>query len=168
LLLLLSNPTIDRVSQDKNMKVRNLDLEIIRWLRLSFLPLARVAIFIVYFYFGILKLFGQSPATPLAAALTAKTIGLQYFHVAFMILAVYECVIGVLFLIPKATRIVIPLLFIHLIIVSSPLILVPHLAWVRPFVPTLEAQYIIKNIAIIALAIGIAAQTKPLGKAQKS
>jgi hypothetical protein len=112
-------------------------------------------------------LFGQSPATPLASAITAKTIGLQYFHTAFIVLAVFECVIGVLFLIPKATRIVIPLLFIHLIIVSSPLILVPHLAWVRPFVPTLEAQYIIKNIAIIALAIGIASQTKPLSKVAK-
>lgn len=149
------------------MKIKNVDLTVIKWLRVSFLPLARVAIFIVYFYFGVLKLFGQSPATPLAMALIAKTVGLQHFAVLYKVLAVYECLIGVLFLIPKATRIVIPLLFIHLVIVSSPLLLVPHLAWTRAFVPTLEGQYIIKNIAIIALAIGIAAQTKPLAKARR-
>jgi hypothetical protein len=150
------------------MQIKNIDKTIIQGLRVSFLPLARLAIFIVYFYFGILKLFGQSPATPLASALAAKTIGLAHFNLAFNILAVYECIIGILFLFPKLTRVVIPLLFIHLIIVCSPLVLVPHLAWVKPFVPTLEGQYIIKNVAIGALAIGIASQTKPLSKRSKS
>ncbi|HWB38691.1 MAG TPA: hypothetical protein VG604_00425 [Candidatus Saccharimonadales bacterium] len=144
------------------MQLKTLDLEIIAWLRRWFLPLARVAIFIVYFYFGILKLFGESPASPLAHALVNQTIGSAHFNLAFNLLAIYECVVGVLFLIPKATRLVIPLLVIHVIIVCSPLVLVPHLAWVGPFVPTLEGQYIIKNVAIIALAIGIAAQTPPL------
>lgn len=146
------------------MNIKTLDLTIIAWLRRSFLPLARLAIFIVYFYFGILKLLGDSPATPLAHALTNKTIGAAHFHIAFIILAIYECVVGVLFLFPKLTRVVIPLLLIHMVIVCSPLFLVPHEAFVKPFVPTLEGQYIIKNIAIIALAIGIAAQTQPLAK----
>jgi uncharacterized membrane protein YphA (DoxX/SURF4 family) len=149
------------------MDIKSIDKTIIKSLRLSFLPVARIAIFVVYFYFGILKLFGQSPATGLATALAAKTIGLQHFDVMYKLLAVYECLIGVLFLIPKATRLVIPLLLIHLVIVCSPLILVPHLAWAKAFVPTLEGQYIIKNLAIIALAIGIAAQTKPLAKVAK-
>jgi hypothetical protein len=39
--------------------------------------------------------------------------------------------------------------------------------WLRQaFVPTLEGQYIIKNVAIIALAIGIAAQLRPYGKSK--
>jgi uncharacterized membrane protein YphA (DoxX/SURF4 family) len=146
------------------MNIKNIDKRVIAGLRVAFLPAARVAIFVVYFYFGILKLFGQSPASPLAQALAAKTIGAQHFSLAFDILAVVECVIGVLFLVPKATRAVIPLLFIHLLIVCSPLILVAHLAWTKPFVPTLEGQYIIKNLVIAALAIGIAAQTKPLAQ----
>lgn len=141
-----------------------MDKTIIAWLGRSFLPLARVAIFVVYFWFGTLKLFDLSPAGPIAYALADRTIGLAHYNLAFHILAVYECVIGVLFLFPKATRIVIPLLFIHMLIVCSPLFIVPHLAWVRAFVPTLEGQYIIKNLAIIALAIGVAAQTRPLHK----
>ncbi len=123
--------------------------------------MARMAIFIVYFWFGFLKLVDLSPAGPIAAALSAHTIGLVHFSLAFKLLAVYECAIGVLFLFPKATRIVIPLLLIHMIIVCSPLLFVPHLVWSSAFVPTLGGQYIIKNVAIIALAIGIAAQMIP-------
>jgi uncharacterized membrane protein YkgB len=144
------------------MNIKNIDLKIIGWLRRWFLPLARVAIFIIYFWFGTLKLFDLSPASPLAQALVTKTIGGSHFDLLFHVLALLECVIGLLFLFPKATRIVIPLLFLHMIIVCSPLVLVPDLAWTKPFVPTLEGQYIIKNLAIAALAIGVAAQTRPL------
>jgi uncharacterized membrane protein YkgB len=62
---------------------------------------------------------------------------------------------------PKAVRITIPLLFIHMAVVCSPLILVPELTWQQPFVPTLEGQYIMKNLVVIALAFGVAANTKP-------
>lgn len=150
------------------MNIKTVDLTIIACLRRWFLPAARLAIFIVYFWFGFLKLFNLSPAGPLATALVDKTVGASHFHALFIVLALYECLIGILFLFPKATRVVIPLLLIHMIIVCSPLILVPNLAWSRAFVPTLEGQYIIKNLAIIALAIGVAAQTRPLAKKPRS
>ncbi|GAC1391884.1 MAG: hypothetical protein NVSMB46_06090 [Candidatus Saccharimonadales bacterium] len=149
------------------MKIKNIDTKIIHWTGQSFVPLARIAIFIIYFYFGVLKLLNQSPASPLALALTAQTIGISYFNIAFKLLAVYECIVGILFLIPRATRIVIPMLLLHLLIVCSPLILVPHLAWVHPFIPTLEGQYIIKNVLLIALAIGLAAHARPLALTTK-
>ncbi len=143
-------------------------MAIIDWLRRTYLPAARLAVFVIYFYFGILKLLGDSPATPLAHALVTKTIGASNFDWSFMALALFECLIGILFLFPKATRIVIPMLFLHMIIVCSPLLIVPHLVFVKPLVPTLEGQYIIKNVAIIALAIGVAAQTQPLRKASST
>lgn len=145
-----------------SLHLKNIDLTIIDWARRLFVPIARVAFFVIYFYFGILKVFNLSPATPLAEALTAQTIGMQHFQTAYLILAIFECLIGILFLIPKATRVVIPVLFIHMLIVCSPLILVPHLAWTHLFVPSLEGQYIIKNVALIAVAIGIVASTMPL------
>lgn len=146
------------------MNIKDMDLKLIKWLRRAFLPMARLAIFSIYFWFGILKLFDLSPAEPLAQVLAAKTIGLAHFGLAFHLLAIYECLIGILFLFPKLTRVVIPMLFIHLLIVCSPLLLVTDVAWSKPFVPTLEGQYIIKNVAIIALALGIAAQATPLRK----
>lgn len=144
-----------------------LDLRVIAWFRRLFLPAARIALFVVFFWFGILKVFGLSPASPLAEALTANTVGLEYFDLLFKLLAVVECIIGILFLIPKATRIVIPLLLIHMAIVCAPLVLVADKVWTGLLVPTLEGQYIIKNLVIIALAIGVASQTPPLANAKR-
>ena len=146
------------------LNIKTIDLELISWAKRLFVPTARVAFFIIFFYFGFLKLLGLSPASPLAEALTAQTIGMQYFDLSFTLLALFECLIGVLFLIPKATRVVIPLLFIHLAVVCSPLIIVPQMVWQQPFVPNLEGQYIIKNVALIAVAIGVASSTVPLKK----
>src|SRR5258708_30243648 len=125
----------------------------VRW----FEPVARIAVFIIYFWFGLLKLLNLSPATPLASALVSHTIGMPYFTFSFKALAVYECVLGLLFLIPAITWASAALLAIHLVIVTSPLVLVADVAWIHPLVPTLEGQYIIKDLAIIALAVGIIA-----------
>ena len=50
------------------------DARIIRMLRAIGTPLSRAALFIVFFWFGILKLFGASPASPLVQALFMRTI----------------------------------------------------------------------------------------------
>lgn len=142
--------------------IESIDQTIIRLARRWYEPVARTAFFVIFFYFGFLKIIGLSPASPLAAALTERTIGMQFFDTSFMILAVIECAIGLLFLVPRATRVAIPLLFIHLLVVCSPLVLVPGDVWTGILVPNLEGQYIIKNIALVAAAIGIAAQLQPL------
>lgn len=146
----------------RKLDYHNLDLQLIAFFKRSFIPFARVSVFLVFFWFGFIKLLGISPAGPLAEALVAQTIGMQYFDPLFISLALFECIVGVLFLLPKATRVVIPLLLAHMAIVCSPLILVPEYTWLQFAVPTLEGQYIIKNAVVIAVAIGIAAQTTPL------
>jgi uncharacterized membrane protein YkgB len=146
----------------KQQKLWSADLAFIQILRRNYLWIARVALFVVFFWFGALKLLGASPASPLAEALTQRTIGMHYFDISFVILSLIECLIGILFLFPRAIRIVLPLLFLHMILVCSPLVLVPDLVWSSPLVPTLEGQYIIKNAVIVALAIAIASATKPL------
>ncbi len=146
-----------------------LDLKLIQFFKRIYIPMARFSIFIVFFWFGLIKLLGLSPASPLAEALTERTVGLAYFDLLFLGLAVVECVIGLLFLFPKLTRIVIPLLLFHMALVCSPLLLTPEYTWQSWFVPTLEGQYIIKNAVVIAVAIGIAASAQPLStkKAKK-
>jgi uncharacterized membrane protein YkgB len=49
-------------------------------------------------------------------------------------------------------RIALVLLVPHMIVTILPLFLLPQIAWQAPFVPTLEGQYMIKNVVIIALA----------------
>ena len=146
----------------KHERIQAFDLRLIETLRQWHVPLARFALFIIFFWFGALKLLGLSPASPLAEALTQRTVGLEYFGVLFLALSAMECVIGALFLFPKATRIVVPLLILHMVLVCSPLVLVPDMTWTGFMTPTLEGQYILKNAAVVALAIGIASYTKPL------
>ncbi len=141
-----------------------IDNKIIYYLNKAYIPLARLSIFLIFFWFGLIKLLGVSPASPLAIELTTKTVGMEYFDTLFIILAIFECIVGLLFLLPKATRVVIPLLFFHMAIVCSPLLITPKITWQSAFVPTLEGQYIIKNAVVVAVAIGIAASTVPMKK----
>jgi hypothetical protein len=48
------------------------------------------------------------------------------------------------------------------------LILLPAVTWMMPFVPTLEGQYIIKNLVIIALAFSLASHLRPLAEGGKT
>lgn len=146
----------------KRKKLEAFDLRLIGFLRQWHIPLARLALFLVFFWFGLIKIIGLSSATPLAIMLTARTVGVEYFTVLFFALSLTECLIGILFLLPKATRVVIPLLMFHMVLVCSPLVLVPEMTWAGFMVPTLEGQYIIKNAIVVALALGIASHAKPL------
>ena len=146
----------------KNTNYKQLDLKLIDFFRKTFEPVARFSVFLIFFWFGILKAFQISPAGPLAEALVGKTVGMQFFDPLYVTLAVLECVIGILFLFPKFTRIVVPLLLAHMMIVCSPLVILPEYTWQQFLVPTLEGQYIIKNAVVVAVAIGIAASTTPI------
>jgi uncharacterized membrane protein YkgB len=150
--------------KNKKIDYKSLDLRLIAFFRRTFEPVARISVFLVFFWLGAIKLLGLSPASPLAEALTSRTVGMQFYDMLFVTLAILECIVGIMFLFPKLTRIVIPLLLFHMAVVCSPLVLVPELTWQTFGVPTLEGQYIIKNVVVIAVAIGIAASTQPLRK----
>ena len=127
------------------------------------MPAARLAIFIVYFWFGILKLFGTSPANPLVSELLSVTMPFPItFEQFILVLGIYEMVIGIAFLIPRLERFAILLLIPHLIVTTMPLILLRADTWQSFLVPTLEGQYIIKNLLIVAVALGIAAHLNPV------
>ena len=134
-----------------------LDHDLIVFARKAYPWVTRGALFIVFFWFGIVKLFGVSEATGLAKALTAKTVGEAHFHALFNTLAVLECVIGVFCLIPRLTRLTVAMLLAHMAVVCAPLLLVPELTWQATLVPTLVGQYIIKNVLVIAAVFGLAA-----------
>ena len=153
------------------MKIKAIDVVIIRFFRNISEPAARIGLFVVFFWFGILKVFGLSPAGPLVQALFEHTFLSTAFGMSFslfiVLFGIFEMVIGILFLIRGFERIVIPLLFLHMITTFMPLLLIPQETWSGFFVPTLEGQYIIKNLVLIAAAIGIAARLTPLEETRK-
>lgn len=136
-------------------KLEIFDDKIINFSRKWGMPFSRFAIFVVYFYFGALKVFELSPASPLVSALLAQTmpwISPEAFLIAFGLL---EMLIGIVFLIPHLERLAVFALILHLVTTVMPLFILPAMAWNSFLVPTLEGQYIIKNILLIALASGI-------------
>jgi hypothetical protein len=145
-------------------RFRTLDHHYISFAKRYSAPIARVALFVIYFYFGFLKLIGQSPASTLAIGFAEKMGMANYSHALFMGLATIECLIGLLILFPRLTRLALFIMLGHMILVCAPLLLYPEAVWTRPFVPNLEGQYIIKNAALVALALGLVARTAPLRK----
>lgn len=146
------------------MSLRTFDIELIHFFRTISIPVARVGLFTVYFWFGILKVIGLSPASPLVQSLFEQTMPIMSFSTFIILFGIFECLIGILFLFEGAERIVIPLLVIHMATTAMPLFMLPAITWSGFMVPTLEGQYIIKNVLIIATAIGIASHIHPFKK----
>lgn len=146
------------------MSIHTIDTSLIRFFRRISVPAARISLFVVFFWFGILKVLGLSPASGLVQRLFEHTVPFISFSAFLVGFGLFECLIGILFLIKGAERIVIPLLLIHMITTVGPLVLLPSETWQRFLVPTLEGQYIIKNLVIIATGIALASHLHPLHK----
>ena len=120
---------------------------------------ARIAFFIIFFLFGFLKIVGASPANELALGFAEHMGAGAIAQELYLALAFVECVIGILFLVPKLTSLATKVMLAHMVLVSAPIILYPQAVWQAPFVPNLEGQYIIKNLALVALALGLLSAT---------
>jgi uncharacterized membrane protein YkgB len=119
--------------------------------------LAPASLALVYIWFGALKVIGASPATPLVVALQTQT--LPFFEPSrfLVLLGIVEIGIGLLFLAERSRSLALALFSAHMIATLLPLLALPEIVWQGPLLPTLEGQYIIKNVVLIALAVAIAA-----------
>lgn len=144
------------------MNLYKIDIELINFFRRVSLPFARFGLFVIFFWFGLLKVIGLSPASELVKHLFENTISWISFDVFIIVFGLFEMIIGILFMIKGTERIVIPLLLIHMITTFLPLFILPKETWSGFLIPTLEGQYIIKNLALIACVFGIAAHLHSL------
>lgn len=116
--------------------------------------LGRISLFVIYFWFGILKVLGISPAEPLVNNLFDQILaGILPFDVFSRGFGLFECGIGIIWLFPKFTRISLYILLFHMVSTFLPVLLLPNDTWHSWFTPTLVGQYIIKNFALIALGL---------------
>ncbi len=114
---------------------------------------ASFALFLIYFWFGILKVIGGSPANPLVSNLMEATIPFMTFSQFIVAFGIYEMIIGIAFLFSRFHRLAIVLFIPHIVMTTLPLFVLPTASWQGALIPTLEGQYIIKNIALVALAL---------------
>lgn len=118
-------------------------------------PFTRFALFVIFFWFGFLKVAGHSPAAELVAA-TLPFLPSRAFVIT---LGVWEMAIGVLFLIPALTWGAVALMLPQMAGTFLPLVLLPDQIYeVFPWALTLPGQYIVKNLALLASASWLVAQ----------
>ena len=116
--------------------------------------LVRIPIFIIFFWFGFLKIIDLSPAQQLVKDTVYWMPFLSAESWTFVI-GVWEVLIAICFLFKRTTLIAMVLLFLQMSGTFLPLLILPEVTFQNsnPFLPTLEGQYIIKNIIIITAAL---------------
>jgi len=118
--------------------------------------LLRISIGLIYLWFGALKFFhGYSPAEDLAINTINKlTFALIPQPVNIILLAIWECSIGIFLITGKSLRTVLIFLFVHMACTFTPLLFFPSLSFnYPPYGFTLVGQYIMKNLIVICAAL---------------
>lgn len=144
-------------------KLSETDLRITNWMASKGILLLRISVGLIFIWFGVLKFFPTlSPAETLASdTISLLTFGLISGETAMIILAAWETLIGLGLITGIMLRETLLLLFLQMAGTLLPLVLFPGLAFsIFPVVPTLEGQYIIKNLIIIAAGIVIGATVR--------
>jgi len=144
-----------------------LDRRITRWMAHNSLLILRVCLGIVFFWFGFLKFFpGLSPAQELATrTIEVLSFGLVKPALSLPLLAGWESLIGLGLILGGregwVMRATLLLLFLQMLGTLTPLFLFPGEVFTRvPYAPTLEGQYIIKNIVLVAAGLVIGATVR--------
>jgi uncharacterized membrane protein YphA (DoxX/SURF4 family) len=120
------------------------------------IPVLRIGLGIVFLWFGFLKFFpGLSPAQDLAErTIHDLTFGIVGPAVSLPVLAAWESLIGIGLIAGRFLRAMLFLLAVQMIGTFLPLIFYPSETFTQfPYAPTLEGQYIIKNLVLIGAAI---------------
>lgn len=139
------------------------DVSVTNWMARFGIMLLRVSLGIVFFWFGALKFFpGLSPAQDLAMrTIDILTFGLIPPNVSILVLATWECLIGIGLLLGLFMRATLLLLFLQMLGTMAPIFFFPQEVFTRiPYAPTLEGQYIIKNIVLISAGLIIGATVR--------
>lgn len=122
----------------------------------------RVAVGAVFLGFGALKYFpGVSPAQNLTEATThILFFGLIPDRLALIGVATLECFIGAALIAGRPMRLALWLLGFEFVGILSPLVLLPARLFAGPHhAPTLEGQYVLKDVILVGAAMVIAAAT---------
>lgn len=159
----MSEPTSRRPAGSLRTRFDRLDRRITTTLAAVAIPVLRIALGLVFLWFGALKFFPDlSPAQDLAArTIDQLTFGVVPPTVAVPVLAAWETMIGVGLLAGRFLRATLLLLAVQMVGTLTPLVLFPTETFTAfPFAPTLEGQYIIKNVVLVAAAMVVGATVR--------
>jgi len=139
------------------------DIRITNWLAQHGITFLRISLGIVFLWFGLLKFIpGASAAEDLATRTIAiLTFGLIEPSVSVLLLALWESVIGLGLITGLYLRTTLFLLLAQMLGTLTPLAFFPAETFTQfPYAPTLEGQYILKNVVLIGAGLVIGATAR--------
>jgi uncharacterized membrane protein YkgB len=131
------------------------------------IPALRVALGLVFLWFGALKLLDSSPVVEILKQ-TYTFLPLKPFAA---VLGAWEVLVGVGLLAKRALRCTLALLCLHLAGTFAALLLGPGLFFQHwnPLWLTVEGEFVIKNMVLVAAGLVIAGhEVRPLGGREKA
>ena len=140
-----------------------IDVRITGWMAQHGVRLLRISLGVIFFWFGVLKYFpGYSPAQELAIkTISIMTFGLMPPQVSIVLLATWECVIGLGLIFGIFMRGTLLLLFLQMLGTFTPIIFFPEEVFTHfPYAWTMEGQYIFKNLVLVSAGLVIGATVR--------
>ena len=140
-----------------------IDLRVTSWMARHGVTITRVALGIVFLWFGVIKFVpGWSPAAALATRTIERlTFGLLQPAISLPVLAAWETLIGLGLLTGRYLRATLALLFLQMPGTVLPLFFFPRETFIAfPHAPTLEGQYIVKNLVLVAAGLVVGATVR--------
>lgn len=140
-------------------RIASLDAAILRYLQGSALLLLRLSLGIVFVWFGVLKITGETPVSDLVAD-TVYWLDPSWF-VPF--LGFVEVVVGVGLLTGWGLRVILALFVLQMLGTFLVLFLQPDVTFQRsnPFLLTTEGEFVVKNLVLLSSGLVIASRLKP-------
>jgi uncharacterized membrane protein YkgB len=148
------------------LRFSDLDNLFITFLRRWSIPALRVAIGVIFIWFGVLKLLGVSPVL----SLVQKTYSFLPLHVFFLVLSIWEMGIGCGLIFKRALRCTLLLLCMHLMGTFIALLQAPSLFFMNnnPLLLTTEGEFVMKNLVLVASALVIGGyEVRPRARASR-
>ena len=136
-----------------------LDAAIHRFLLAHSIQMLRIIVGLIFLGFGVLKFFpGVSPVEELTIKTTdALSFDLVPGGIAIVLIASLECIVGLLLISGRGLRIAVYLLAGQLIGILAPLVLFTGRLFDGPHhAPTLEGQYVLKDLILVAAGFVVA------------
>jgi uncharacterized membrane protein YphA (DoxX/SURF4 family) len=140
--------------------LRRIDQRVTAFMARWSAPALRFSLALIFVWFGILKPLGLSPAADVVKA-TVRWMPFFSPETWLAVIGWWEVAIGLTFLTRFTTRLAIALLALQMIGTFMPLLMLPEVTFNRfPYAPTIEGQYIIKNLLIISAAMVLGGQVR--------
>jgi len=129
------------------------DHRMIGWMNRWGMTILRVALGVVFLWFGALKISGQSPVVHFIE-LTMPWIASRSF---ILVLGVWEVMIGVGLLTNHFMRFTLAILWLQMAGTLATIVTAPHILFSNsnPFLLTLEGEFVVKNVVLIAASLVI-------------